>query len=81
MITAGIVLATLSAPSRRPATASTTSTGGPASSWASSEYAAGVAVLSIALVLSSVLGLFQEETYKRYGKAWQEGLFYSVCRP
>lgn len=38
-------------------------------------------MLSIALVLSSVLGLFQEETYKRYGKAWQEGLFYSVCRP
>lgn len=79
MITVGIVLATLSAPSRRPQSVSTNgfdaaSSGG----WAVPEYAAGIAVLSLALVMSAFLGLFQEITYKRYGKAWQEGLFYSV---
>lgn len=79
MITVGIVLATLSAPSRRSA-AVTTSATAPTSerSWAPTEYAAGIAVLMLALLLSSLLGLFQEETYRRYGKAWQEGLFYSV---
>ncbi|KAI9638989.1 UAA transporter [Dioszegia hungarica] len=78
MITVGIVLATLSAPSRRSA-AVTTSATAPTSerSWAPTEYAAGIAVLMLALLLSSLLGLFQEETYRRYGKAWQEGLFYS----
>lgn len=81
MITVGIVLATLSAPSRRPSPAATTSTSSSPWSWAAPEYAGGIAVLSLALVLSAFLGLFQEETYRRYGKAWQEGLFYSVCLP
>lgn len=83
MITVGIVLATISAPSRRQATVAATDT--TSSSYSgilgNAEFAAGIAVLSLALVLSAFLGLFQEETYTRYGKAWQEGLFYSVCIP
>lgn len=32
----------------------------------------------IAMVLSAGMGLFQEVTYKKYGKQWKEGLFYTV---
>jgi hypothetical protein len=35
-------------------------------------------MLAMALFLSSCLGIFQEETYKLYGKKWREGLFYCV---
>lgn len=31
-------------------------------------------------MLSAWLGLWQEQTYKRYGKQWREALFYSVSR-
>lgn len=44
------------------------------------QYALGIAVLAVALVVSSLMGLWQEGTYKRYGAVWQEGLFYSVRR-
>jgi len=37
----------------------------------------GIALLSFALLLSSVLGLYQENTYRKYGKQWREGLFYT----
>lgn len=30
------------------------------------------------MVLSAGMGLFQEVTYKKYGKQWREGLFYTV---
>jgi hypothetical protein len=30
------------------------------------------------MILSAGLGLFQEVTYKKYGKQWREGLFYTV---
>jgi UDP-xylose/UDP-N-acetylglucosamine transporter B4 len=38
-------------------------------------------MLAMALFLSSCLGIFQEETYKLYGKKWREGLFYCVWSP
>ncbi|KAH8820537.1 UAA transporter family-domain-containing protein [Xylogone sp. PMI_703] len=37
----------------------------------------GLAILFIAQVLSAVMGLYTEETYKRYGGQWKENLFYS----
>ncbi|GAB5588613.1 golgi uridine diphosphate-N-acetylglucosamine transporter [Umbelopsis nana] len=43
----------------------------------SSKFALGIAILSIAMVLSACLGLLQEVTYRKYGKAWREGLFYT----
>lgn len=30
------------------------------------------------MVLSAGMGLYQEVTYKKYGKQWREGLFYTV---
>lgn len=32
------------------------------------------------MVLSAGLGLLQEITYRKYGKAWREGLFYTVSK-
>jgi len=42
------------------------------------DYVIGITLLSIALVLSSFMGLFQEMTYVKYGSNWREGLFYTV---
>ena len=86
IITVGIVLATLSAPRRvrSSETASTTTTTTSNlrghNEWLSdsAQYFAGVALLSTALFLGAWLGLWQEETYRRYGKQWREGLFYCV---
>ena len=39
----------------------------------------GIGLLCIALILSSALGLYQEQIYVKYGKnSWKEGLFYTV---
>ncbi|KAJ1801566.1 golgi uridine diphosphate-N- acetylglucosamine transporter [Coemansia sp. RSA 2399] len=37
----------------------------------------GIAFLSCSVVLAAFLGLYQESTYIKYGKHWQEGLFYN----
>ncbi|KAI1657102.1 UAA transporter family-domain-containing protein [Daldinia decipiens] len=37
----------------------------------------GLAVLLIAQVLSAIMGLYTEETYRIYGAHWKENLFYS----
>jgi UDP-xylose/UDP-N-acetylglucosamine transporter B4 len=42
------------------------------------QYALGITLLCAALLLSAVMGLWQEGTYRRYGAVWREGLFYSV---
>ena len=81
MITAGIVLATLSAPrNRRPSGLLSTTTSATTSIWAvdNLQYFAGIGLLSFALFLSAWLGLVQEKTYEVYGKQWREALFYSV---
>lgn len=83
IITIGIVLATISAPRRRPSPKSqlhsTTTNEQPIEFLHENiQYVAGIALLSAALFLSAWLGIFQEETYKRYGKQWREGLFYCV---
>ncbi|KAF9982176.1 golgi uridine diphosphate-N- acetylglucosamine transporter, partial [Modicella reniformis] len=41
------------------------------------DYAIGVSMLSVALIISSLMGLLQEATYRTYGSEWREGLFYS----
>ncbi|KAG0298349.1 golgi uridine diphosphate-N- acetylglucosamine transporter [Dissophora globulifera] len=43
----------------------------------SGDYAIGVFMLTIALIVSSLMGLLQESTYQTYGSEWREGLFYS----
>lgn len=42
------------------------------------DYLAGIAILAAALFLSALLGLYQEHTYRMYGKQWKEALFYGV---
>lgn len=40
-------------------------------------YLVGILVLGASLVLTSLLGLYQEQTYRVYGKQWEEGLWYT----
>ncbi|ORX58216.1 UAA transporter [Hesseltinella vesiculosa] len=42
-----------------------------------SEFLTGISLLVVAMVLSAGMGLYQETTYKQYGKQWREGLFYT----
>ncbi|KAH3688273.1 hypothetical protein WICPIJ_000744 [Wickerhamomyces pijperi] len=37
----------------------------------------GIGVLTFAAILMAVMGLYNEETYRRYGKHWKENVFYS----
>lgn len=67
LVTAGVVLATLSNSKQ------TTTSDADAK-----QYAIGISFLTIALVLSCLMGLYQEKTYSTYGNHWREGLFYSV---
>ncbi|CAG8978369.1 hypothetical protein HYALB_00010387 [Hymenoscyphus albidus] len=40
-------------------------------------FSTGLAILFFAQVLSAIMGLYTEETYKEYGPHWRENLFYS----
>lgn len=40
-------------------------------------FSTGLAILFIAQILSAVMGLYTEETYREYGPHWKENLFYS----
>lgn len=42
-----------------------------------SSFITGLAILFFAQVLSAIMGLYTEETYKMYGPQWKENLFYS----
>lgn len=37
----------------------------------------GIGVLTFAAILMAIMGLYNEETYRRYGKHWKENVFYS----
>ncbi|KAJ2699206.1 golgi uridine diphosphate-N- acetylglucosamine transporter [Coemansia sp. IMI 203386] len=37
----------------------------------------GISLLTCGVFLAAMLGLYQESTYRIYGKHWQEGLFYN----
>ncbi|PMD39023.1 UAA-domain-containing protein [Hyaloscypha variabilis F] len=40
-------------------------------------FSTGLAILFFAQVLSAIMGLYTEETYREYGPHWKENLFYS----
>jgi len=70
MVSIGVVVATLSKSSSK------------ASSEEKSDdmyqYTIGIVMLVLSLVLSGILGILQEKTYKKYGPCWKEGVFYTV---
>ncbi|KAJ3274982.1 golgi uridine diphosphate-N- acetylglucosamine transporter [Terramyces sp. JEL0728] len=41
-----------------------------------SDFIFGIALLTIALILSCFMGQYQQITYGKYGKHWKEGVFY-----
>ncbi|CAO3662148.1 unnamed protein product [Umbelopsis ramanniana] len=67
LVTVGVVWATIAS----------TKSDSKKESGPSSNFALGIIILSVAMVLSAGLGLLQEITYRKYGKAWREGLFYT----
>jgi len=70
LVTVGVIVATLSA--------AMPSASGPQSDHPMSDYLTGVTLLSLALLTSGFMGLFQEQTYAKYGREhWHEALFYS----
>jgi len=46
-------------------------------SGSTTDYVIGITLLSIALILSCFMGLYQEVTYVKYGSNWRESLFYT----
>ena len=40
------------------------------------EFSLGITILVIALIISCLLGQYQQHIYSKYGKHWEEGLFY-----
>ena len=72
IVTLGILLTTFASSSNRLKKQSLTDTLDSYTSWL-----IGIGILVIGLVLSSLMGLYQEYTYQKYGRAsWREGLFY-----
>ncbi|PKK77157.1 UAA transporter [Rhizophagus irregularis] len=69
MVTMGVICATISS--------AKTNTKEGENSGSMTDYVIGITLLSIALVLSSFMGLYQEVTYVKYGSNWREGLFYT----
>ncbi|KAJ2899713.1 hypothetical protein MKZ38_002906 [Zalerion maritima] len=43
----------------------------------SSDFGMGLVILFVAQVMSAVMGLYTEATYRKYGPHWKENLFYS----
>ncbi|KAJ3794200.1 UAA transporter [Lentinula aff. detonsa] len=41
-------------------------------------YGLGIVMIVTSLLLTGILGLLQEQTYKEYGPFWKEGVFYTV---
>lgn len=74
MVTSGIVIATLYAP--KPHRQAQAATSAAQTALDARQYAIGLSLLALALVLSAFLGLWQEGTYRKYGNCWEEGLFY-----
>lgn len=71
IVTAGVVLTTISTRPGNPTVSATSS--GPSGF----SYAIGIGILTGALLLSSAMGLAQDRTYAEYGRGhWEEGMFY-----
>ena len=68
-MSAGVVLAALSRPSPPKVSEAPPDVG---------RYSVGVAMLTVSLLLTGILGVLQERTYTKYGPHWKEGVFYTV---
>lgn len=69
VVSFGAILATLSKSSVASSTADPVDT---------QRYALGIAMIVTSLLLTGILGVLQEQTYKKYGPCWKEGVFYTV---
>ncbi|KAG0043515.1 golgi uridine diphosphate-N- acetylglucosamine transporter [Gryganskiella cystojenkinii] len=78
VVTVGVIYATSSAKANTsPSKPATPGSGSGTEAVSTGDYAIGVFMLSIAMIVSSLMGLLQESTYQTYGSEWREGLFYS----
>ncbi|KAK0558844.1 golgi uridine diphosphate-N- acetylglucosamine transporter [Tilletia horrida] len=78
LVTVGVVTATLFAQESSSSSSSTASTSNGERLNNPTNYLFGVSLLFLALVLSGLMGLYQERTFRIYGRDnWQEALFYS----
>ncbi|ELQ36960.1 UDP-N-acetylglucosamine transporter YEA4 [Pyricularia oryzae Y34] len=77
LLTIGVVLAAWSDAQTKDAGAGANEhdEGGTGSSTRS--FTIGLSILFTAQVMSAIMGLYTEETYRKYGPQWQENLFYS----
>jgi len=67
LVSMGVILTTFSRPSNP-------------TKWSSADlqqYAIGVSMLAVSSLLTGVLGMLQEQTYRKYGPCWREGVFYT----
>ncbi|KAJ2008589.1 golgi uridine diphosphate-N- acetylglucosamine transporter [Coemansia thaxteri] len=71
MVSAGVVIATLASVSGNETDISDKVVYGV------HESVIGIALLTIGVALAAMLGLYQEATYRIFGKHWKEGLFYN----
>ncbi|KAK0632877.1 UAA transporter family-domain-containing protein [Immersiella caudata] len=69
LLTVGVITAAVSDAQTKEAK-TTESTGNPS-------FVTGLVILFVAQVLSAIMGLYTEETYRMYGPQWKENLFYS----
>ncbi|KAF9978403.1 golgi uridine diphosphate-N- acetylglucosamine transporter [Actinomortierella ambigua] len=77
IVTIGVIYATTSAKQAASQKGSSKSSSTGADDVGAAEYAIGILMLVVALIISSLMGLLQESTYSKYGAQWREGLFYS----
>ncbi|CAL1714901.1 unnamed protein product [Somion occarium] len=68
LVTAGVVLATLS----RPEASKEENL-----EYDPDEYAQGISMLVLSLFLTGTLGILQEKTFKKHGPCWRESVFYT----
>ncbi|KAI5864989.1 UAA transporter family-domain-containing protein [Durotheca rogersii] len=73
LLTVGVIIAAWSDAQSKARTISSS----PSSLEAKPSFSTGLAILLVAQILSAMMGLYTEETYKVYGPHWKENLFYS----
>jgi UDP-xylose/UDP-N-acetylglucosamine transporter B4 len=68
LVSIGVILTTLSRPN------------GPSKRTSDDlkQYIIGISMLTISSLLTGILGMLQELTYRKYGPCWREGMFYTV---
>jgi UDP-xylose/UDP-N-acetylglucosamine transporter B4 len=72
IVSAGVVLATVSRPNTKSATITLESMED------TKTYIIGISMMVASSVATGFLGLLQELTYQTYGPCWKEGVFYTV---